>query len=197
MYLIWRLITSDWVSSMTRVQLLAGWILPGRGKKQEPFDKGRERTMRSKCGARVGMVNETAIRRLIGFELTLPDLGTRSNHCSTASLDIGLMKFWRESEAVPIVFDAPVIGILEVECDTSSNNSSPVASHWKEATCFIPDLDRIVSFCLALKKISGCDLLKKTKRSPLSLWSSGKFLTATISTKTWKGEWRTLKNNLG
>lgn len=138
--------------------------------------------MRSTCGAKVGMVNETAIRRLIGFELTLLDFGTKSIHCSTASLDSGLRKVCRESEVVAIVFDAPGIGILEGEWDTSSKNSSPVGSHWKEATCFTPDLDRIVSFLLALKKKSGCDLLHNTKRFPF--WSSDRFLTATISNKT-------------
>lgn len=90
------------------------------------------------------------MRRLIGFELTVSELGIRSIHFSTLSLDTGSRKFFRDSEVVPIVFDAPATGILEGECDTSSNKSSPVGSHWKEATCFTLDWDKIVSFCLAL-----------------------------------------------
>lgn len=169
---------------MTQAQLFGCWTLPVIGKKQELFDNGLERTMWSTWGARVGRVNETEIRRLTGFELMVPELGIRSNHFSTPSLDTGSRKFCRESEVVPIVFDAPTTGNLEVECDASSNKSSPVGSHWKEATCFTPDWDKIVSFRLTLKKASGCDLLNKTKRLPL--WPSGKFLTATISRRTWQ-----------
>ncbi len=186
MYLSWRLMTSAPVSSMTCVNLLACWTFPGRGKKQELFENGREQIIWSTRGAGDGTVKETAARRQIGFVITLLELGSNSNHFSTESLETGVRNSWRESEVEPNIFGAFVIGKLEVEWDMSSKRSSPVGSHWKEATCFSPDSDKILSFRLALKSASGCLLQNETKRLPLC--PSGKFLTPTNSKRTWKKE---------
>lgn len=176
--------TSVPVSSMTSVELLACWTFPGSGKKQELFENGRERIMWSTSGARDGTVKETATRRQIGSEILLLEFGTNSNHFSTESLETGARNSWRESEVEPNIFGALFIGKLEVEWDMSSKSSSPVGSHWKEATCFSPDSDKILSLRLALKNASGCLLQNETKRLPLC--SSGKFLTSTNSKRAWK-----------
>lgn len=181
-YLICRLIISASVFSTTEVQILGCCALPGSGKKQELFDCTREQIMCSSYGAWMGTLNETAIRRQIGSELIFPEVGCNSTHLSTESSDTGFRKSSRENEVVPIVLHTLVSGKLEGECDTSSKKSSPLGSHWKEATCLSPDSDRIVSFCLTLKNTSGCFLLNITKRFPLCL--SGKFLTPTISKRT-------------
>ena len=186
MYLIWRLMTSAPVSSVTCVNLLACWTFPGRGKKQEFFEISREQIIWNTHGAGDGTVKETETRRQIGFVITLLELGTNSNHFSTESLETGSRKSWRESEAEPNILGALVMGKLEVEWDMSSNRSSPVGSHWKEATCFSPDSDKILSFRFALKSGSGCILQNETDRLPL--WPSGKFLTPTNSKRTWKKE---------
>lgn len=71
--------------------------------------------MRSTRGAVVGGVNDTAMRMLIGLEPILPELGTKSNHFSSASLVNGTRRFCREIQVIPIAFEAPFIGILEGE----------------------------------------------------------------------------------
>lgn len=127
-------------------------------------------------------MKETETRRLIGFEITAPELGNNSNHFSTESSETGARKSCRESEVEPNTLGALFIGKLEVEWDMSSNSSSPVGSHSKEQTCFFPDSDKILRFCEALKIASGCLLQNETQRLPLC--PSGKFLTPTISKRT-------------
>lgn len=182
-YLTWRLMSLVPVSSMTCILLLASLYFPGRGKKQEVFSC-RERTTCSTCSVGTGTVHETETRRRIGFKLTFPELGTKSNHISADRLETGSKRSWSENEVVPNVFNALVNGKLVGERDTSSKRSSPVGSHWKLATCFTLDSDKIVNSRVASKSISGCVFLYETERFPLC--PSGKFLTSTNSKSTWK-----------
>ena len=147
---------------------------------------GREQIIWNMHGAEDGMVKETETQMQIGFVITLVELGTNSNHLSTESLETGSRKSWRESEVEPNILGSLVMGKLGVEWDMSWNRSSPVGSHWKEATCFSPDTDKILRFRFALKSESGFILQNETDRLPL--WPSGKFLTPTNSKRTWKKE---------
>lgn len=183
-YLICRLIISFPPSSMTRVQLLANWTLTGSGKRQELFENGWERIIRSTYGAGVGTVTEMATRKQIGLESEMLEKGTNSNHFSTVRLESGDWKSSRDIDIEPIVLDVFDTSKLDVEQDISSKSSCPVGSHWKQATCFSPDSDKIVRLLFALKIASGCVLLKDTKRLPLC--STGRFLTLTNSNMTWK-----------
>lgn len=112
-------------SSTMRVQFLENWPLTGSGNKQELFDNGRERTILSVNGAGVGMVTEMATRKPIGLVSIVFELGTKSNHFSSVSLDSGDRKSSRDMEVVPIVLDDFVRGETEGD-DMSSNSRFPV-----------------------------------------------------------------------
>lgn len=135
-----------------------------------------------------------ATRNRIGFELMVPEHGTSSNHFSTKSFETGSRYSLIENETEPSVFVDLLIDNLEEEWATSSKCSSPVGSHWKDATCFSPDSDKILSLLLASKNASGCDLENKTHRPPSC--PSGKFLTPTNSKRTWKRNQEEITNTL-
>ena len=80
------------------------------------------------CGALIGVVNEIAIRRQIGLEFTVAELGTNSSHFSTERLVTGEKNSSREMEVDPTVFADLDIGKWEGEWEMSSKRRCPLGS---------------------------------------------------------------------
>lgn len=172
------------VSSTTQVQPLSRWTLPGIGRKHVLTDSGCDRTMWRTWGATTGTVKDAAICRQIGIGSVVPKLGTNSNHFWIDSFESGPDSSCRGIEVVPKVLAFLDMERFEGIWDLSMNNSSPVGSHWKAATCFSPDSEKTVNLLSALKNKSSW--LLQTETTKLPLCQTGKFLTPTISKRTCK-----------
>ena len=72
------------------------------------------------------MENERATFRPVGFKFAVLELGTNSNHFSTARVETGARKSSREIEAEPKVLAGHDFFMVEGEWETSSNSRCPV-----------------------------------------------------------------------
>lgn len=143
-YLMHKRMTSSPLWSRKQVQLL-NISFPESGKKHVLVEIGCVLNIRNSKGAGTGTVKDIATHRQTGSVSIVREWDFNSNHFSIDNSESGFIKSWREIEVVPIILARLDKQIFEFNLDVRAKIISPVGSHFKLATCFLPDSDWMLS----------------------------------------------------